>query len=136
MIKNLRDLGVGNIVETREGDYYAVLSDRGGRTALYNPRATWARIDDTKDMTFAVGKTTKEVVRVYGFTQTLPELDQISEAMKFLFDTRPNTKELFKLWEVEPEAVTEIKKEIAELKKVRDEANVKLAQCTYKLSRI
>lgn len=131
MIKNLRDLSCGTICETRDHGFYTVIADGAGRTAMFNERGTWGRIDTTTNMWFDDGK--KEVVRVYGFTQTLPLLDQISEAIKFIYETKPNTKDLLKLWESESEEVTEIKREIAALQADKNAINGALAQLTTRL---
>lgn len=132
MIKNLRDLVPGTICETRDHGFYVVLTDGMGRLAMFNERGTWGRIDATQDMRFDDGK--KEVVRVYGFTQTLPILDQISEGIKFIYDTRHNTSDLFKLWESESEEVTQAKRELAELKKAQATVNQKIAECAARIT--
>lgn len=131
MIKNLRDLNPGVIAETRDHGFYVALPDGMGRIALFNERGTWGRCDDTTNMMFDDGK--KEVIRVFGFTQTLPLLDQISEGIKFVYDTRHNTSDLFKLWESETEEVTAIKSEIAELRKEKSKVDAALSQLTSKL---
>jgi len=134
MIKNLRDLTVGNVVETRDHGFYVILCDEAGRKAIFNERGTWGRIDETQDMYFDDRK--KEVIRVYGFAQTLPVLDQISEGIKFVYETRKNTKELFKLWEVETVEATELKRNISELKKAKSEIDLKLLQNATRLASI
>lgn len=133
MIKNLKDLSVGNVCETRDHGFYVILCDEGGRKALFNERGTWGRIDDCKDMTFGTGKNVKEVVRVYGFTQTLPVLDQISEGIKFVYDLRKNTKDLIKLWESEPERVTDIKRQVSELISSKRDIDDMLTKCALEL---
>lgn len=128
MIKNLRDLMPGAVVETRDNGFYIVLGDNMGRTALFNERGTWARLDDSTDLFFGTDKNTKEVVRIYGFAQTMPLLDQISESIKFIYDTRHNTAQLVKLWEVEADAVTEAKRE---LKRLNEEARTLGSQISH-----
>lgn len=132
MIKNLRDVTPGCVLETRDHGFYVAISDGMGRIALFNERGTWGRIDQTENMFFDDGK--KEVVRIYGFTQTLPILDQISEGIKFVYETRHNTADLFKIWESETEDVTEAKRELAQLKKARANVDAKLADCIARLS--
>lgn len=133
MIKNLRDLSVGQVCETRDHGFYVILCDESGRKAIYNERGTWGRIDETKNMFFDDGK--KEVVRVFGFAQTLPVLDQISEGIKFVYETRKNTKALFKLWESESEVVTDLKREVSNIMAEKDKLEERLAKCAIALSR-
>ena len=132
MIKNLRDLLPGQICESRDHGFYVVLPDGMGRTALFNERGTWGRIDQTEDMFFDDRK--KEIVRVYGFTQAMPLLDQISEGIKFVYETRHNTSDLIFVWESEPVEITEAKREIKELKKAKATVDAKLSDCAARIA--
>ena len=113
-IKTVKDIMTGSIVRTEKGNEYVVLRDDKGEAFMLSKKGTWVRLNQDA-LTSAKGTYKIEQVSIFA---SMPQADQISEAIKYLYTGREACADLVVVYKAENPAITARKKEIENINSI------------------
>ena len=110
-IKSVKDIQSGAIVTTAKGHEYVLLRDDSGNAAMFAKDGRFVRLDQDK-LCDVKGK--HEITKIGAFL-TMPQADQISEALKYMYTGREACAVLTTIYEKENKEVKEATNRLNEL---------------------
>ena len=122
-IKTVKDVQSGAIITTEKGHEYVLLRDDSGNPSMFAKDGRFVRLD-TNGLCDVKGN--HQIAKISAFL-TMPQADQISEALKYLYTGREACAELTTVYEKENAEVKEAKARLNDLadklKDIASEAN-------------
>ena len=110
-IKTVKDIQSGAILETKKGHEYVLLRDDAGVPSMYGKDGRWVRLNPDALCDVKGGH---EIAKISAFV-TMPQADQISEAIKYLYTGRTACAPLTVIHEVENAEVKAAKANIEDI---------------------
>lgn len=113
-IKTVKDIMTGSIVRTEKGNEYVVLRDDRGEAFMLSKKGTWVRLNQDA-LTSAKGTYKIEQVSIFA---SMPQADQISEAIKYLYTGREACADLVVIYKAENPEITARKQKIEDINSI------------------
>ena len=118
--KTVKDVQSGAIITTEKGHEYVLLRDDSGNPSMFAKDGRFVRLD-TNGLCDVKGN--HQIAKISAFL-TMPQADQISEALKYLYTGREACAELTTVYEKENAKVKEAKARLNDLaEKIKDLAS-------------